>query len=133
MGESDLQSGPQGPGTGEGSGAPGAQELAAAALETIERWSPKGVERTEPGPPAITFSREAVNASGPANPAETVQALVFSYRHCLWRLDQALSLDLEMAFNLDDISRHQEGRRYLLAPTRSGPGWTRSGCRAGGT
>ena len=72
-------------------------------------WWPKGLERTDPEPPAVAFTRQAVTTWGPPNPAEASQALATSYRYCIWRLDRGVDLEPQTAFNLDDVVAYIDG------------------------
>jgi hypothetical protein len=107
-----LLGGPEGPGNQPESRAAAGRPVTDEedkALARAARWWPQGLERTDPAPPAVSFSKEAVAAWGPPNPAEAAQALATSYRYCTWRLAQSLDLRLDSAFNLDDIVAYIDG------------------------
>jgi hypothetical protein len=99
------------------------EDLALEIRVRIARWWPKGVARTEPEPPAVAFTKEAVAGSGQPTPAEAAQALATAYRYCLWRIDQGLDLDPLTAFNLDDVLA------YLDGPLADSPKSTRKSAR----
>ena len=74
------------------------------ALARVAAWWPQGIERTDPEPPAVAFTGEAVASWGPPNPAEASQTLSASYRYCAWRLDRGLDLDLQSTNSLKTVS-----------------------------
>ena len=121
-----LLGGPEGPGNQPESRAAAGRPVTDEedkALARAARWWPQGLERTDPAPPAVSFSKEAVAAWGPPNPAEAAQALATSYRYCTWRLAQSLDLRLDSAFNLDDIVA------YIDGPLADSPKSTRKSAR----
>ncbi len=104
-----AQGGPLGPGADAGLDALAGPELDPEVERQITRWWPQRLERTQPDPPAIAFCRRAVRAWGPPDKAQSGQALATAYRYVCWRVDQALDLDLEYAFNEADITAYLEG------------------------
>jgi hypothetical protein len=126
MTKTELPGGPEGPGDNPGPRAldtPTSGELRETALAKVARWWPKGLERTQPEPAPVSFSREAVTAWGPPKPAEALQALGTCYRYALWRIDQGLPLDLRTAFQLEDVLA------YLAGPLADSPKNSRKSVR----
>src|SRR5580700_11358317 len=125
MTQTDTPDGPKGPGDSQGRSALSESEKIerGKALARVVRWWPQGLERTDPEPRAVTFSREVVTAWGPPNPAEAAQALATCYRYSLWRLESGLKLDPESSFGLDDVVA------YLDGPLADSPKSTRKSAR----
>jgi hypothetical protein len=103
------------------------------ALAKVASWWPKGVERSDPEPVAVSFSRRIVAGAQPVDPQQAGQAVSFCFNYATWLLEKSAEAgpDLDETLILDEatIFGPTAVGAYLDGPLANAPTGTRKPTR----